>query len=390
MEKTGYVGLRKKLSDVIENWRQIKIKIAVTGESGVGKSTFINSIRGLKSDDEGAAEVDSIETTMIPTMYPHPDHPNLELWDLPGYGTITFEDKDQYLGDVKLKKYDFILLLSAKRFKSNDAWLAKEIQDITPAHHLFFVRTQMDDEIRNFKRSLSRDPTKEAVIKQVRKIRDNSSELLKKQGIKVHKVFLIDSYDTRRYDYNALVCKLIEKVDILKRDAMILSLHGITNDVIHQKLEVLRRRISSVSKAAAVAGSYSKREDRSWPIEVEIMLEEANFYREQLGLDLEALKIVAKKLRVDIESMLMKMDMQSWRFAEGEARFAIHYQSFDKFKPGIMYSFPVVGGILKTRKYQKQCELALKAFLDICAQDVFKLQRQITLSLEGGDKSIQD
>jgi predicted GTPase len=52
--------------------------------SGVGKSTFINCLRGLEAEDEGAAKVGVVETTNEPTPYEHPDFSNLKIWDLPG------------------------------------------------------------------------------------------------------------------------------------------------------------------------------------------------------------------------------------------------------------------------------------------------------------------
>ncbi|XP_052242397.1 interferon-inducible GTPase 5-like [Dreissena polymorpha] len=71
-------------------WKDIKIKIAVTGKSGSGKSTLINALLNLKDDDEGAAKTGCVETTSEPTPYPHPNNRNLELWDLPGVGTPNF------------------------------------------------------------------------------------------------------------------------------------------------------------------------------------------------------------------------------------------------------------------------------------------------------------
>jgi len=389
MEKTGYAGLRQKLAGKIKAWRGIKIKIAVTGESGAGKSTFINSIRGLKADDPGAAEVGSTETTLKPTKYPFPNRPNLELWDLPGFGTLTFDERKKYVKDVGLKKFDFILLLSTKRFTANDAWLASEILKVQPAHNLYFVRTQVDLDVQRYTMSKRAASTESAIKSHLNTIRENSSELLKEKGIKNHKIFLINSYDSSSYDYSHLVCKLIEKVDVLKKEAMILSLNGITNDVINQKLKVLLFRIFTVSKAAGVAGAYTNREDRRYPIEVEIMFEEANFYREQLGLDLEALGVVARKLKVDMEQMLLKMNMQSYRYADREENFALHYKTYDQFRPGFVHGIPLVGGLLRTMAYHKQCAITLKAYLDLCAQDVRSLQTYITLALDGGDDSLR-
>ena len=192
------------------------------------------------------------------------------------------------------------------------------------------------------------------------------------------------------FDYSELECELIDQMDIRNKEAMSLSLHGITNDnVINQKLNVLQGRISTVSDAAGIAGAYTNRKDRRYPIEVEIMFEEANFYREQLGLDLEALGVVARKLKVDMEQMLLKMNMQSYRFADREENFALHYKTYDQFRPGFVHGIPLLGGLLRTKAYQRQCATTLKAFLDLCAQDVRSLQTYITLALDGGDDSLR-
>jgi len=389
LQRTGYTGIRQKLRAVIDAWREIKIKIAVTGESGAGKSTFINSFRGLKSDDNGAAKVDAHECTREPTKYPFPNRPNMEIWDLPGFGTSTFGNKEAYLKFVGLKRYDFILLLSSNRFTANDAWLAGEILKVQNAHNLFFVRTRADMDLSGFIKSVNKVPDEEKINSYLANIKKTTSTLLKQERIPNCKVFMIDSYDGDAFDYKELVRKLIDKTDALKKEAMILSLHGITNDVINQKLKILQGRIVTISKAAGVAGAYTKRENRSYPIEVETMLEEANFYREQLGLDLWALSTVARNLDVDFEVMLVKMNMQSYRFAEREENFALHYKTYDQFRPGFVHGIPLLGGSLRTRAYQKQCAITMKAFLDLCAQDVRSLQNFITLAKYGRDSSLK-
>ena len=46
----------------------------MTGEVKNGKSSFINVIRGLDDDAEGAAEVDTFECTKTPTPYEYPNN----------------------------------------------------------------------------------------------------------------------------------------------------------------------------------------------------------------------------------------------------------------------------------------------------------------------------
>jgi len=49
-----------------------KVMIAVTGASGVGKSSWINAIRRMRASDAGAAKTGITETTMEPEMYSFP------------------------------------------------------------------------------------------------------------------------------------------------------------------------------------------------------------------------------------------------------------------------------------------------------------------------------
>ncbi|XP_052775821.1 T-cell-specific guanine nucleotide triphosphate-binding protein 2-like [Mya arenaria] len=150
--------------------KKIEINIAVTGQSGSATSSFINCIRGLMADDPGAAAVDAVETTMKPTAYPHPDNPNLQVWDLPGVGTSTFT-KENYLQKVNLNRFDFVLLLSFSRFTENDVWLANEIRRLKPKYNLFFIRTKIDDDVRSAQRSRRKPQTSEGRQELLKKVR---------------------------------------------------------------------------------------------------------------------------------------------------------------------------------------------------------------------------
>jgi len=57
-----------------------KINIAVTGASGVGKSSWINTVRRLNPKDDKAAKTGITETTMQPEMYSFPKTKNLSVF----------------------------------------------------------------------------------------------------------------------------------------------------------------------------------------------------------------------------------------------------------------------------------------------------------------------
>ena len=90
------------------------VNVAVVGISGVGKSSFINAVRGLSADDLGAAAVGVIETTTDVTAYAHPENPGVVLWDIPGVGTAQFPRAD-YLRLINVDRYDFFVIISATR-----------------------------------------------------------------------------------------------------------------------------------------------------------------------------------------------------------------------------------------------------------------------------------
>ena len=62
------------MKEKCSQWEKTKIAISVTGEVKSGKSSFINVIRGLDDDAEGAAEVDTFECTKTPTPYEYPNN----------------------------------------------------------------------------------------------------------------------------------------------------------------------------------------------------------------------------------------------------------------------------------------------------------------------------
>jgi ribosome biogenesis GTPase A len=46
IKKEGIEGAQKLMKEELDEWKNVKISLAVVGYTGAGKSTFINAIRG--------------------------------------------------------------------------------------------------------------------------------------------------------------------------------------------------------------------------------------------------------------------------------------------------------------------------------------------------------
>ncbi|KAG8147823.1 putative Interferon-inducible GTPase 5-like protein [Naja naja] len=126
LNKGNIPKVAAKYQKRLNEMENLPLNIAVTGDAGVGKSSFVNAFRDVKDDDEEASMVDAIEGTMEPKPYPHPSFPNIKIWDLPNR-TPKFQAKE-YLKKVNFERYDIFIMVISERFTENNAFLAKEIQ----------------------------------------------------------------------------------------------------------------------------------------------------------------------------------------------------------------------------------------------------------------------
>ena len=185
--------------------KKLFINIGIVGGSGVGKSKFINTIRGYSnmgkcSDVDECAKVGVMETTILPkpfeakSLSKNLDNRKVILWDLPGVGTSTFPSED-YFKTVGLRHFDMILLMSSGRFSEDDLKLKKELERVKLP--FFFIRTKVDMDVQNNAddNGIQEDET-------LRQIRDNSHM----KGIK--QIFLVSSKHEDKYDLPVMVAAL--------------------------------------------------------------------------------------------------------------------------------------------------------------------------------------
>jgi len=194
-----------------DKWKQIPLNVAVIGNSGVGKSSFINAIRRLTADDEGAAKVGVKETTVAIQEYFHPSNPLLKFWDLPGMGTDRFP-RQTYLSDIQVERFDFFLLITADRFTENDTWLGKEFRKRNKKYS--FMRTKVGADISNNEKAHPSTHNEDDVL---RDIRESTQEHLQENGCDDVPMFLIDSYKFAKFDFEQLECHLVEEFLKMKK-----------------------------------------------------------------------------------------------------------------------------------------------------------------------------
>ncbi|CAL8376190.1 unnamed protein product [Arctogadus glacialis] len=185
---------------------------------------------------------------MKPEPYPHPRHPKVTLWDLPGIGTPRFP-ADQYLKDVDFEKFDLFIIVSADRFTELDAMLAQEIK--TMGKNLYFVLSKIDNNLRDAQRS-QREYDKEKTLQE---IRENCIQGLEKQGVASPQVFLVSSFELHLFDFPALQDTMERELPSHKRNVLILTLSNICKSNIHKKKEVFHSQIwrYAITSAAVAA-----------------------------------------------------------------------------------------------------------------------------------------
>ena len=297
-ESGGAEGCRKFLEKKDEEWQTIPLDITVIGNSGVGKSSFINSIRGLNAEHPESATVSVTECSGVRgegiRSYEHPDNPMLKFWDLPGVGTPKFP-KDEYLKKIHrpIEEYDFFLLLSSSRFTENDAWLGKEITEL--GRKYFYVRTKVADAISSHKKAYPSTHNENAELDKIRK---NIEEELKENGCENTPVFLIDNYETGMFDFGQLQQQLIGDFKKDKKEALILSMCAHSKEMVQAKAEELRGRIWRAATTSAAVATVPI-PGVSIAFDASVALVQTKFYFKQLGLDDDSLKRYAAITRTD-------------------------------------------------------------------------------------------
>lgn len=118
----------------------------ITGQSGTGKSSFINAVRGVTSNEPGAAEVGVEEKPFEIRAFPHPKYPYIVFWAIPRCRSKEWAGED-YFWWKQLFCLDSLIVMIGRNIKMTDLLITAQARK----HEVpvFFVRSKSDKSINN-------------------------------------------------------------------------------------------------------------------------------------------------------------------------------------------------------------------------------------------------
>ncbi|XP_028633449.1 uncharacterized protein LOC114629575 [Grammomys surdaster] len=359
LENKNLQGALSEISHALRNIDKAPLNIAVIGETGTGKSSFINALRGVKEEEGGAAPTGVVETTMKRTPYQHPKLPKVTLWDLPGIGSTNFPPQN-YLTEMKFSEYDFFIIVSAARFKEIDAHLAKAIEKMDKK--FYFVRTRIDQDVSNEQRTKPKTFNRDSVLK---KIRDDCSEHLQKVLSSKPPVFLVSNCDVSEFDFPKLETTLLRELPAHKRHVFMMSLHSVTETAIDRKRDFLKQKIWLESLKAGVWATIPLR--GFIKNEIQNLEETLNLYRSYFGLDEASLENIAKDFNVSVNEIKAQLKCLHVFTKNKDIFFK------EKLLKYIEYISYVTGGPLASGLYFRKSYYWKSLFIDTVASDAKSL-----------------
>ncbi|XP_038630144.1 interferon-inducible GTPase 5-like [Scyliorhinus canicula] len=291
-ERGGVEQVARLIQNKLGDLDNTEFNIAVTGECGSGKSTFINTMRGLHSDEEGAAETGMVVTTMEPTPYRHPNFPSFYLWDLPGCGTNRFP-MNKYPREMKFERYDFFLIISSIRVTVNDLKLVKEIKRL--GKNFYFIRSKIDNDFRSL-----REGGRKFNEEELEKIRNYVVRNMQEAGIPSPRVFLISNFDLNQFDWKWLNDSLED--DLLNINKCVHILPNLNLKIVDKKREKLKIRVWMLASISEEVGAEAV-PGVSLGCDIGILIGGIIHFRKCLGLEDASLQALANRAGKPVEDL---------------------------------------------------------------------------------------
>lgn len=283
------------VNNIMQSMSRYPIRIAVTGDSGNGMSSFINALREIGHEEEDSAPTGVVRTTQKPALYSSSKFPDVDLWDLPGTG-VTSQSMENYLEEMDFGKYDLIIIIASEQFSSNHVKLAKAMQSLR--RRFYVVWTKLD---RDFNTSALPKP-------QLREnIQKNIQENLQKEGVEEPPIFLVSNFSPSFHDFQKLRDTLRRDLYNIRYVDSLETLSGICDRNISEKAFSLKDSMLTRPQETAVSRMCDTAD----------LQESFENYQKLFGVDDGSLQQVAQRTgTLQMGCMAMKfqeLHVKDWR-----------------------------------------------------------------------------
>uniref|UniRef100_A0A8C8UQ90 IRG-type G domain-containing protein n=1 Tax=Peromyscus maniculatus bairdii TaxID=230844 RepID=A0A8C8UQ90_PERMB len=336
------------VKDISQEVSRSTVKIAVTGDSGNGMSSFINALRLIGHEEEDSAPTGVVRTTQKPACYSSSRFPNVDLWDLPGTG-VTAQSMENYLEEMDFEKYDLIIIIASEQFSSNHVKLAKAMQRMKK--RFYVVWTKLD---RHLGTSAHSEP------QLLRSIQESIQENLQKEGVKVPPIFLVSSFKPSLHDFPKLR-------DTLKKDIPSMRYYGLLGTVIQICEKTINEIVETINKS--IDEDNLKSIGNSNP---DNLGECQKVFQERLGVDDRSLHQVALIMnQPDVDSMIAKLSQVTQRDQDGWTLPQLSRSGIKRFYTRFNDN---ISGCFDSRRHR---HMSQKDVLDEVAKQTKKILREI-------------
>ncbi|XP_046899072.1 immunity-related GTPase family, q2 [Hypomesus transpacificus] len=229
-----------KLSDVkdaVEDLLISRVNLAIVGDRGVEKAAFLNALRGLGSQDEGAALSSSPTPPEELAVYPNPKHPDFRLWDLPPVPSAAPFDPIVYMDQFKFLRYNAVIMAFTQRLQPNSVAVFNNARSLQRETVYFTL--------------LASEGDTEKCLEERRK---TSLEVLKAEGVALPKVYLVRPWTLDKLDFPVLLADMGGDLPEIRAQALLLALPTLTLTLVSQKRDAFK---ALVWAAASLSGGVS-------------------------------------------------------------------------------------------------------------------------------------
>lgn len=251
---SNFFQLIKKIRDDYQTFSNTKVRVAILGKSGTGKSTFINALAGKKiaktnpiKEETGIGKNGLKDQAFAPICY---SVEGIEFYDLPGFGTSNFP-ATTFLKDFDIKKsYDCILFMSSLRFNTeSDLIVYKQI--LKSKITCFVVWTKFDETVRRAPKDSPELPSDPAAL-----AAETVKQIKKDLQDKNLSAFVI-SDEAHFYDFTKLKQAIEDSLSEIQKKRFIQSVAAKTEKDLEKKREVAEDVVYWMSILAGVKGAVS-------------------------------------------------------------------------------------------------------------------------------------